>query len=117
LQQTTSRIIFNAIESECVAVTFTNNDGFVSLDARILLPAVTVVSGSLGTSEVAAVETGECIITEIMYSANDSEYIEIYNTTLRQLHFDTLTLDIDGTRRYFTDITIDSHTYFVFGEK
>lgn len=117
LQQATSRITFNAIKSETVAVTFTNNDGFLSLNARILLPAATVVSGSLGASEVAAFETGECIITEIMYSANDSEYIEIYNTTSMQLHFDTLTLDIDGARRHFSDITIESHDYFVFGRK
>jgi hypothetical protein len=112
-----TRLITDAIKCESVSLEFSNSGGSLSIATKILLPAATVVSASLGTSEVAPLESGDCIITEIMYSANDSEYIEIYNTTSSQLHYDTLTLDIDGTRRHFLDVTIQSHDYFVFGRK
>ncbi|HEX2959964.1 MAG TPA: hypothetical protein VHO70_24220, partial [Chitinispirillaceae bacterium] len=77
----------------------------------------TVVSASLGSGEVALSESGQCIITEIMYAANDSEYVEIYNPSSTSLHYDSLTIEIDGTRRPFLDVTIASHDYFVFGRK
>jgi hypothetical protein len=117
LQQATSRLTVNAIKNETVALSFTSSGGSLSMTAKVQLPAATVVSASFGSGEVATTESGQCIITEIMYAANDSEYIEIYNTTAAAIHYDTLTLEIDGTRRYFPDVTVASHDYFVFGRK
>lgn len=117
LQQATSRLTVNAIKNETVALSFTSSGGSLSMVAKIQLPAATVVSATIGSGEVATTENGQCIITEIMYAANDSEYIEIYNTTAAAVHYDTLTLEIDGTRRHFPDVTVASHDYFVFGRK
>jgi len=40
-------------------------------------PAATIISASMDAKNTIDVEKGPCIITEIMYAANDSEYIEI----------------------------------------
>jgi hypothetical protein len=117
LQQATSRLTVNAIKCETVTLSFSSSGGSLSMVAKVHLPAATVVSATIGSGEVASTEDGQCVITEIMYAANDSEYIEIYNTTTAALHYDTLTLEIDGTRRQFPDVTIASHDYFVFGRK
>ena len=77
----------------------------------------TVVSVSLGAKKPFDVEKGPLIISEIMYNANDSEYIEVYNPLAKDTAFDTLILDIDGVYRYFTNIQIKSKGFFVFGRK
>ncbi len=117
LHQATTRLTVNAIKCESVALSFTSSSGSLSMTAKVQLPAATIVSATFGPGEVATSENGQCIITEIMYAANDSEYIEIYNTTAAALHYDTLTVEIDGTRRHFPDVTIASHDYFVFARK
>jgi hypothetical protein len=117
LQQATTRLTVNAIKCETVTLSFTSSGGSLSMVAKVQLPAATVVSATFGSGEVATTENGQCIISEIMYAANDSEYVEIYNTTASALHYDTLTLEIDGTRRHFLDVTIVSHDHFVFGRK
>jgi hypothetical protein len=117
LHQASTRLTFNAVKCESVTLSFSTTGGSLAIAAKVMLPAVTVISASIGSSETTSIESGECIITEIMYSANDSEYVEIYNTTAAPLHYDTLTLEIDGTLRHFTDITLQSHDFFVFGRK
>jgi hypothetical protein len=62
-------------------------------------------------------EKGPLIITEIMYGANDSEYVEVYNTLSRDTVFDTLILDIDGSLRYFASVSCKAKGFFVFGRK
>jgi hypothetical protein len=52
-----------------------------------------------------------------MYAANDSEYIEICNISTKSVSYDSLTLEIDGTHRTFTNIVIDPGKYLVFGRK
>lgn len=117
LQQATSKLTVNAVKNETVTLSFSSSGGSLSMTAKVQLPAATVVSATLGAGEVATTENGQCIITEIMYAANDSEYVEIYNTTSAAIYYDTLTLEIDGTRRHFLNVTIASNDYFVFGRK
>jgi hypothetical protein len=89
----------------------------VSMNIAAALPAATVISASMDSRKTDDVEKGPCIITEIMYTANDSEYVEIYNTLEKDSTFDTLILDIDGTFRYFPSIFIKSKGFFIFGRK
>ena len=65
----------------------------------------------------AETEQGDLVITEIMYAANDSEYIEIYNPQEADVTYDSIYIDIDGTRRLFTDVSIGAQSCFVFGRQ
>ncbi len=89
----------------------------MSMALTALSPAATVISVSLDSMKSNTAEKGPCVITEIMYSANDSEYIEIYNPLASDTSFDTLILEIDGIFRYFSNISIQSKGFFVFGRK
>ena len=88
-----------------------------SINITASQPAATIISASMDPRNTIDVERGPCIITEIMYAANDSEYIEIYNPLSKDTTFDTLILDIDGLFRYFSSISIKSKGFFVFGRK
>ncbi len=107
----------NSRITNSVKLSFSATPGGMAVTGTIELPGATVVSGSLGSMVVADSERGDLIITEIMYAANDSEYIEIYNPQENDLYFDSLFIDIDGTKRLFTDISIGARSYFVFGRQ
>lgn len=87
-----------------------------SLSVTAQIPASTVVSGNVGSEKTIAFETGRLIISEIMYIANDSEYIEIYNP-LETSFNDSLFVEIDGTCRAFGITTIEPKSFFVIGRK
>ncbi len=107
----------NALATNGVQLSFQTTPGGVALSGSVQLPGAMVVSGSMGTMPVAKEERGDLLITEIMYAANDSEYIEVYNPGNDAAVFDSVYLDIDGTRRLFTSVTIAARSYFVFGRK
>jgi hypothetical protein len=89
----------------------------LSMSITAPLPAATMVAASMDQRNTKDNERGQCIITEIMYAANDSEYVEIYSSLDKDTMFDTLILDIDGTFRYFPGVSIKSKGFFVFGRK
>ncbi len=104
--------------------TFTNNNtsinasfisvGKIGLQVTIYIPGVTIIYGIMDTTSKIGDEEGGLIITEIMYSANDSEYVEIYNPT-EVAYDDTIILQKDnGTFRYF-EAYIEPKGFFVIG--
>ncbi|MBN1307157.1 MAG: lamin tail domain-containing protein [Chitinispirillaceae bacterium] len=117
LYRARSELRVNARATNEVALSFETTPGGVALTGTLQLPGATAVSGSLGAMEVAGSERGDLVITEIMYAANDSEYIEIYNPKEVGVIFDSLYIDIDGTRRLFTGIQIEAAGYYIFGRQ
>jgi hypothetical protein len=89
----------------------------ISMQISASPPAGTIVSASMDPQKAIDREKGPCVITEIMYAANDSEYVEIYNTLSHDTTFDTLILDIDGAYRYFASVQCKAKGFFVFGRK
>lgn len=87
-----------------------------SLNVTALIPASTVVLGNVGSAKTIAFETGRLIISEIMYAANDSEYIEIYNP-LDVVFNDSLMVEIDGICRSFGIVAIAPKGFFVIGRQ
>ncbi|MBN2035603.1 MAG: lamin tail domain-containing protein [Chitinispirillaceae bacterium] len=110
-------ITFNAYAMENVVLTFTSAQGTISVDMTVVLPGITSVSGSITNTDSSLTETGELLITEVMYAANDSEYIEVYNPGESDAAYDTLIIDLDGTYRIFEGVTITAKQAFVFGRK
>jgi hypothetical protein len=80
------------------------------------IPASTVVSGSVGSTKNIVKETGALIISEIMYNANDSEYVELYNPKDTEFN-DSLILEIDGANRAIGIVSIAPKTFYVIGRK
>jgi len=96
-----------------LTASFTESPGGLSLSADIVEPAVTVVAGSMGATQVAASETGPLIITEIMYAANNAEYVELHNPTASAVLYDSLVLERDGVRRYLLNVAVPAGGFFV----
>ncbi len=97
------------------ALQFLPASGSLEVSAEIELPGAHLVSASFGSDASLQEETGKLIITEIMYSATNYEYLELLNPSEDTLFFDTLLVELDGTARSYTDITIYPQAYFVIG--
>jgi len=111
-----TELTFNARSDNTVNLEFRPNSGMLGLDVAVYAPGVTVGSYDFGNTEPAA-ETGELIITEIMWSASNDNYIELYNPADTPCFFETLTTDVDGTTHNFSDVTVASKGYFVIGRQ
>jgi hypothetical protein len=110
-------LTFSAVSMQNVSLVFSTTPGAITLEMTVLLPGVTSVTGTIASTDSPSVETGELLITEIMYAANDSEYVEVYNPSASDLSFDSLYIEIDGTYRLFTGITVSAGQAYVFGRR
>jgi hypothetical protein len=116
-------LTFNARINNSIDLQFMAKSGMFEMEVVLHAPGVTTGSYDFKTLESAVVETGELIITEIMWNASNDNYIELYNPGNTAVFFDTLTTDIDasmasgGAVRYFIDVTIAPKSYFVIGRQ
>jgi hypothetical protein len=117
LYRARSTLTINSRTLNTVKLSFDAVPGGLSLSGSLQLPGATLVSANMGTGVVAERETGALVITEIMYAANDSEYVEVFNPSASPVAYDTLVLEIDGTRRLFTGVSVAANGYFVFGRQ
>lgn len=100
--------------------TFLNLDlssppGQIEISVTVIKPELTVISIGNSSLKPAETESGELLITEIMYSANSYEYIEIFNPKNTEVTFETLFLQIDEKSFEFSKITIKPNGYYVLG--
>lgn len=92
------------------------NVGTIALNVTINTPGITLIIGIMDTNDSLSLENGGIIVSEIMYSANDSEYVELYNPG-QTIFQDSIIVQIDnGTFRFF-NITIQPDSFFVVGRK
>lgn len=90
--------------------------GKIQLQVTIYIPGVTIIYGIMDTTSEIGDEQGGLLITEVMYSANDSEYVEIYNPT-DIAYNDTIILQKDnGTFRFF-NVSIAPKGFYVIGRR
>jgi len=114
----TDTLTFNARADNTINLEFKENTGVLEIEAAVYAPGVTTGSYDFaGKLESIVDETGELIITEIMWNASDDNYIELYNPANTPRSFETLTTDVDGTVRDFTNVTIAGKGYFVIGRR
>ena len=100
-----------------VTLSFETNPGGIALSGALELPGAVTVSAAMNGATIAGSETGELVITEIMYAANDSEYVEVYNPSTTTLDYDSLYLEIDGVKRLFEGVSVAAKGFYVFGRK
>jgi hypothetical protein len=88
--------------------------GGLRLDLLVSNPGVTIISGIMDTTATLAAEKGGLIVSEIMYTANDSEYIELHNPTTAAFA-DSFYVQIDNGAymRFFAAIAAKG--FFVIG--
>ncbi len=90
------------------------NVGKIEISVTITIPGVTVIMGIMDLTDSLEDENGGLLISEVMYSANDSEYIELYNPT-GSVFSDTIIIQIDnGTYRFF-NVSIQPNDFYVIG--
>jgi hypothetical protein len=109
-------LAFSALVDTTLATIFGRVSTSVSMTMSAQVPASTVVSGFVGSSRTIACETGRLLISEIMYAANDSEYVEVYNPS-GSTYADSLILEIDGQYRSLGPVSIPSKGFFIIGRK
>jgi len=117
LYRSSMPLVFYACQNATLSAQVTKVNTGISLGITAQTPAATVISASMGAKKPFDIEKGPLIMSEIMYAANDSEYVEVYNPLGKDTTFDTLILDIDGIYRFFTNIIVKSKGFFVFGRK
>ncbi len=109
-------IVFSVLRDTTVSSGFYRVTTGAAISITASIPAATVVSGNVGSQKTIAYETGKLIITEIMYNANDSEYVEVYNP-LSTAYNDSLIVDVDGTCRSYGIVSIGPNGYLVIGRR
>ncbi|MBN2036776.1 MAG: lamin tail domain-containing protein [Chitinispirillaceae bacterium] len=117
LYSATKELTFSALSMQNITLTFSTTPGRIIMGMTVVLPGVTSATGDFAAPESSSVESGGLVITEIMYAANDSEYVEVYNPSGSDQIFDSLYIDIDGTYRLFTNITVHAGQAYVFGRR
>jgi hypothetical protein len=109
LYHASKKIIFNARELTELEFIFDLLPVSVAMDIRVERPGVTLVTfnmADLPNSE----ESGELIITEIMYNAPDSfQYIKVYNPSGAPVTIDTLIIEVDKSRKKIASVTINAY--------
>ncbi|MDR0330763.1 MAG: lamin tail domain-containing protein, partial [Chitinispirillales bacterium] len=120
IQISTERIKFNARGDNNISLQFVENSGMLKMDVSIYATGVMSGAYNFKNSESVVEETGELIITEIMWNAGNDNYLELYNPKNEAAYFDTLTIDIDGAItggavRDFTNVAIGPKAYLVIG--
>jgi hypothetical protein len=116
IYRSTLWLAFSVLRDTTIATIFCRVSTSLSLTVSAQIPASTVVSGFVGSSRTIACETGRLLISEIMYNANDSEYVEIYNPH-DTAYTDSLFLEIDGTCRPVGVVTVQPKGFFVVGRR
>lgn len=102
-----TEITFDARKQMQIPLSFSSKPASTNIGVTLQSAGVTLVTSEMSSQSIGAeTEIGGAIITEIMYSANDSEYIEISNTTQSEINYDTMYLEIDGSRKVLVDIKI-----------
>lgn len=100
--------------------------GTVGLNVTFGTPKVTVVRGIMDSTDSLDDEQlaldSLLIVSEIMFTAGSGtssslDYVEIFNPSLGAVMLDTLVLDISGSRKYVTDVSIAQDDYFVVGNR
>lgn len=92
------------------------NRGKIEIQVSIKNSGITIIRGIMSATESLGDEKGGLIITEIMYAANDSEYIEIYNPQ-NDTFSDTIIIQKDfGSYRFF-DVTIPPKGFYTIGRQ
>ena len=117
LYRATTDLQVNARTTNSVQLSFEATPGGLALSGALELPGSVTVSAAMNGTTVTESERGDLIITEIMYAANDSEYVEVYNPSSGEVSFDSLYLEIDGTKRLFAGVTVPAKGFYVFGRK
>ncbi|MCL2183014.1 MAG: lamin tail domain-containing protein, partial [Chitinispirillia bacterium] len=113
----TRELTFNARGDNSIDLQFMENSGMIAVDVTMFAPGVTSGYYDFSRMESTVVETGELIITEIMWNVGNDNYIEVYNPGGEARFFETLTTDIDGTVRDFENVTVGGGAYLVIGRQ
>jgi hypothetical protein len=117
LYRASAQLTYLLSNTTTVHLSFHTQPGALGLNVTITPAPSTIVTANMGAFTYDTEESGEIFITEIMYAANDSEYIELYNPSTIAASYDTLYIDIDGEMRVLTNIIITPSGYFTIGRR
>jgi len=115
--QASTELLFSIANPSVVNLEFHTLPGLIDLGITIEQAPATLVSSNMGAYSGDRVESGELLISEIMYASNDSEYVEIFNPGATPVVFDTLLIDVDGVCKSVANVTVQSMGYYTIGRR
>jgi hypothetical protein len=110
-------LTFNARGDNNIDLRFSTPDGSAGVNIDLRVSGVTLGAYDFSVSESAVTESGELVITEILWNASNDNYIELYNPANAAVSFDTLITDIDGTKCKFAGVNVPAKGFFVIGRQ
>lgn len=111
LYHASKNISFNARESSELKIDFDLLPVSVAMNIKLENPGVTLITINMADLYNSG-ESGELIITEIMYNAPDSsKYIKVYNPSGADVTIDTLIIEVDKSKKEIESVTINARDY------
>jgi len=111
LYHASKKISFNARESSELKIDFDLLPVSVAMNIKLENPGVTLITINMADLYNSG-ESGELIITEIMYNAPDSsKYIKVYNPSGADVTIDTLIIEVDKSKKEIESVTINARDY------
>ncbi len=109
-------LAFSVLRDTTLSSNFSRISTSAGVTVTVQAPGVTLIQGPMANATPVMYESGALIVSEIMYNANDSEYVEVYNPTGHSFN-DSLFIEIDGTSRTLGIVSVPSHGFFVIGRR
>ncbi|MBD3420392.1 MAG: hypothetical protein GF398_09775 [Chitinivibrionales bacterium] len=115
LYQAHQPVAFHADSFQLFSLSFSQLPGQAALAIDVGPAGAAVVWSAMDGDHPDTAESGKLLISEIMYNANDSEYVEVFNTLSIDTTYDTLILEVDGTYRFFEKVSFKADSFIVIG--
>lgn len=112
LYHASKKISFNARESSELKIDFDLLPVTITMNLKVERPGVTLITINMADLDDTG-ESGELIITEILYNAPDSlKYIKLYNPSDVAVTIDTMIIEVDKSRKQINSITVNAQDYY-----
>jgi len=109
-------LTFNARGNNNIDLQFRTPEGAAGITVDLRTAGVTI--GAYDFSANGSItETGELVITEIMWNAAEYNYIELHNPGNTAVSLDTLITDIDGVTHKFPKVNVAAKGFYVISRK
>jgi len=116
LYTATKELTFSARGDNNIDLQFRAPDGAAGINVDLRASGVTIGAYDF-SSKGATTESGELVITEIMWNATDNNYIELYNPADAAFSVDTLIIDVDDLTHRYPNVNIAAKSFITIGRK
>jgi hypothetical protein len=109
-------LTFSARGDNKIDLQFRTPDGAAGINIDLRTSGVTIGAYDF-SNKGATTESGELVVTEIMWNAVDYNYIELHNPADAAFYADTLIIDVDDLTYRYLNVNIAAKSFITIGRK